>query len=216
MAIHSTLVGREPTYWKQTMSGGALDLESPDLTQLPIRDLIVPLTRIPRFLGHTKVFYSVADHSLHCFSIALAGLGHRVIPKALSKADTTLLACVLTHDLHEALIGDMPAPWKPLLGRAWEKAEKSMATAVADRLGLPYPYPKRIADAVRHADLVALATEYRDLLEKPEIAWNGRLPDPDQRRVYPRPPLYLAFEFVTILGSLGFIDVAEASIENVS
>lgn len=205
MTIYSLDDSVEPTHWKQLLSGGALDLVYPSLRDLPLHDILVPLTRIPRFLGHTRVPYSVADHSLHCLDIARRHMGVTEIGEHLDVRTQITLACVLTHDFHEVFIGDLPAPWKPLLGEAWKAAEERMAWAVAGRFSLPHPYPEDIEAVVKRADLTALSTEYRDLLARPSIDWNGALPEPDWRTVSPQSPAVLIARMELYLERLGCI-----------
>lgn len=72
----------------------------------------------------------------------------------------------LLHDAHEAYVGDMATPLKDLVpdyraieARAWE--------AVAMRFGLDPVLPP----CVKRADIIALATERRDLLPRDGRVW---------------------------------------------
>lgn len=67
-----------------------------------IADIALALSRAPRFAGHTRVPYSVLDHSLFAFAMA-----QQEKPKALP-----LLLAVLLHDAHEAVTADNPSPFK--------------------------------------------------------------------------------------------------------
>ena len=82
-----------------TASGKYVNLLDPDKDTLEIRDIITALSVTYRFNGHTRVPYSVAQHSLYCSYI----VGERYQYQALM------------HDITEAYIGDMVAPLKRLL-----------------------------------------------------------------------------------------------------
>lgn len=64
-----------------------------------VADISLALSRLPRFSGHARQEWTVADHSLFC--AALVG-----------DADPVLRLAVLMHDWHEAMTGDVATPWK--------------------------------------------------------------------------------------------------------
>lgn len=102
------------------------------------------LSKICRFGGHTKRFYSVAQHSV---------LVARLLPPELKFEG-------LMHDAHEALIGDITTPMKriaPGLAPLDERAEDVVRAA----FGLPL----RLSDAVKRADMQALCIEAIHLME---------------------------------------------------
>ena len=119
------------------------------------------LSQINRFTGHTVRPYSVAEHSLLCCEIAR----NQPIVQALPRKDQArvMLAC-LTHDLHEALVGDVSSPIKHIVGKAWTDFEDRVERAVLDAHGL-LPFSEEFCELVKHVDLIALATEKRDLLD---------------------------------------------------
>ena len=119
------------------------------------------LAQINRFTGHTVRPYSVAEHSLLCCEIAR----NQPIVQALPRKDQArvMLAC-LTHDLHEALVGDVSSPIKRIVGKAWTDFEDRVERAVLDAHGLS-PLAEEFAELVKQVDLIALATEKRDLLD---------------------------------------------------
>ncbi len=136
--------------WITTGSGGRFDYEAPELTEIHISDIAHALSQLCRFTGHTRRFYSVAQHSV---------LVSHLVPPEHALAG-------LLHDAHEAFVGDMATPLKDLVpdyrvieARAWE--------AVAARLGVDPILPA----CVKRADIIALATERRDLLPRDGRVW---------------------------------------------
>lgn len=142
-----------------THSGKRIDLPSPQPGQVDIGDVAVQLSRIPRFVGATLEPWNVAAHSLHC--------------SALAEADGASLQAqlaALLHDAHEAYMGDIPSPFKQAVatetGSAWcplRLAEDKLQVAVLHQLGSLDCYEANRA-AVKHWDLVSLATERKYLM----------------------------------------------------
>lgn len=132
------------------------------------------IAQLARFTGAAARPYSVAEHSLLCADIAHeAGHGPAV-----------QLAC-LVHDLHEAITNDISSPAKWLLGTAWDSFEQPHARALRRALGLQTVFTAHRA-AIKHIDLVALATERRDLMPWwPETSEPWPIIDTPGREVYP-------------------------------
>lgn len=143
------------SHWMLTASGGEYHLTGAQVL-LPgnaprIDDIAHALATINRFNGHTTRPYSVAEHSLLVADIAASRGASRAVQ----------LACLL-HDAHEAYVGDMHSPAKWALGVAWIGFEAPHLANVRAALGI-----KTISAAARaeikRCDLIALATERRDL-----------------------------------------------------
>lgn len=88
----------------ETYSGIAFCPTEPKEKDVNIEDIAHALSQICRFNGHTKHFYSVAQHSINCAKMAA-----RIGATAL-----TQLNCLL-HDASEAYLCDVPSPIKPEL-----------------------------------------------------------------------------------------------------
>lgn len=133
-----------------TQSGRSINLLQPDPALISIEDIAHGLSHLCRFTGHTRVFYSVAEHSLE--------VSYAVPAKYALEA--------LLHDATEAYLGDVSSPLKALLPE-YRLLEHGMDQAIRKRFGLPAmqsPY-------VKHADLCMLATERRDLMPRHADAW---------------------------------------------
>lgn len=147
-------------------SGFVLDLLAPDATGLPISDIALCLASQPRWGGAARPWYSVAEHSV---------LVSRLVQPHLAYA-------ALMHDCEEFL-GDWPSPVKVMLGRdyVWQRLQP-VKNALRRRFGFQDDSP-----AVKHADLVCMATELRDLLPPAWIDW-GHLPAPHPTKIVPVGP----------------------------
>lgn len=109
------------------------------------------LAQINRFTGHCIRPYSVAEHSLLVADI-MAEMGH----------DSMGQLCALMHDAHECITGDVASPVKDQLGEAWKTFEGMHQRALLAGFGLQEEYVW-YHQAIKRADLIALATERRDL-----------------------------------------------------
>ena len=145
------------------------------------------LAQINRFTGHACRPYSVAEHSvLVCDIVAGMGLG----------PDAQLLA--LLHDAHECIVGDVSTPVKQALGKPWLALENAQAFALRMACGLSDAHAAHAA-AVRQADLVALATERRDLLAfdpAQNLPWPAL--DTPGAQVLPLPPHHTRLDSLTL------------------
>ncbi len=124
-------------------------------------DIAHALAQINRFNGHTKRPYSVAEHSLVCMEIAQ----HLELPPVVQ------LACLM-HDAHEAYTGDCTSPVKHAVGIAWGSFERTHASPLRRWFGLSTTFLAH-RDVIRSIDLMALATERRDLM-----LWDAETSDP--------------------------------------
>lgn len=182
------------TCFVQLRTGACVDLLMPDLTPVRLTDIATSLARLPRFLGHTRgaCGYTVAQHSVHTAVLA-----------ARSGLQRELQAAALLRDAHEAFIGNIPTPVKSLLGERLATLEERLLRAVFARFGVP----PRLATVLelRKLDLVALATERRDLLHESAWPWRIELPTPDPDRLEPWPEAVAHSHFLAAANHLGLL-----------
>jgi 5'-deoxynucleotidase YfbR-like HD superfamily hydrolase len=147
-------------------SGFVLDLLAPDATGLPIADIALCLASQPRWGGAARPWYSVAEHSV---------MASRLVPPPLAYA-------ALLHDCEEFL-GDWPTPVKVMLGRDYVRERlQPVKEALRQRFGF-----QDDREEIKHADLVCMATELRDLLPRAWMEW-GHLPAPHHAKIAPVGP----------------------------
>lgn len=159
-----------------TRYGRRIDIPRPKQDQIHIDDIAAHLARLPRFCGATVRTYTVAQHSVHVMMLA----------KAAGAGDTLQLAALL-HDAHEAYMGDIPTPFKAVAGPIMHATENDLQRAVLARFGVTTVYETCRAE-IKRFDLVALATERRDLMHP--AASHGEWPvlqgiQPDTHRLDP-------------------------------
>lgn len=139
--------------WIRTFTGNSFDPLNPDPFRIRLSDIAHALSNTGRFSGHTTQFYSVAQHSVHVADIL----------RQLGFSEHTQFEGLL-HDATEAYLVDIPRPIKiqPFM-QGYRDAEAKLEQVMAKRFKLTYP----MADAVKQADLIALAMEARDLMGNP-------------------------------------------------
>lgn len=125
-----------------------------------IADIAHHLSMINRWNGATKRPYSVAEHSLLCSEIAQRDGRSLIVQLA-----------ALLHDAHEAYVNDLSSPAKAAVNfcsikaggaRAWDMFERDHEHEVRSHFGLTTVFTSCRA-VLKRIDLVALATERRDL-----------------------------------------------------
>ncbi len=131
----------------QTVSGRWVNPFEPDLAQLDPGDIARALANQCRFGGHSRVFYSVAQH---CVIVS------RIVEERGGDVEDVFAA--LMHDAGEAYLGDMPHPLKhrSALGAAFREAEARLEEAIRDRFKIKAGVPE-----VKRVDRALLATERR-------------------------------------------------------
>lgn len=129
----------------QTVSGRWLDPLAPDPACIDIGDIAQALANQCRFGGHSRRFYSVAQHS---------AIVSDVCAERGASAGEALVA--LLHDAGEAYLVDLPHPLKHRseIGPPYRRAEKLLEEAIRIRFELGPP-----PEGMKSIDRSLLVTE---------------------------------------------------------
>lgn len=169
--------------WVQTYTGKKFDFLNITPDSICIEDIAHALSNICRYTGHTKEFYSVAQHSI---------IASEIVPE--EDAFDALM-----HDATEAYLSDISRPLKTLLPE-YKKLERIVYKAIADKFNVMYFLP----DSVKEADLILLATEKRDLMGNIEAdEWTIiKSVEPLANKIYPIKPKEAEEKFLMIYEKL--------------
>lgn len=126
--------------------------QAPSIADVAIEDIAHGLAFQCRFNGQTQYFYSVAQHSLMVAAL---------VPRRLALA-------ALLHDAAEAYLGDMVKPLKGLFPE-FARIEAAVMEIIGKRFGVA-GFDDRL---IKRADLIALATEKRDLMSNSSEPWSS-------------------------------------------
>jgi hypothetical protein len=136
-----------PGPYLQTVSGRWVNPFDPDPEQLDAGDIARALGNQCRFGGHSRVFYSVAQHAVIVSQLVEERSG-----------DTEDAFAGLMHDAAEAYLGDMPHPIKhrSALGATFRAAEAHLEQVIRKRFRIKADVPE-----IKVVDRALLATERR-------------------------------------------------------
>ena len=199
--------------WIQTFSGRSVTPLDGHTDDVCLLDIAHSLGLKCRYNGHVAWPYSVADHSVRV--------------SRLLTGDRELKLAGLLHDAAEAYLTDVARPLKAGLYFAmpsapsgewavpFKEVEEALLRVIFQHFRLPWPDEAGWA-AIKHADMVMLATEKRDLMGPEPRPW-VELPDPVPRRLLPWPdPLIARNAFINETISLGLLISAEELTETLS
>lgn len=130
------------------LSDGSKWYPGRDDNQVSIENLAHALSNLCRFTGHSKQFYSVAEHSVK-----------------VSYLVPTLTG--LLHDAHEALTNDLSKPVKVYLEGSYAALEERAERQIAAQYGLQFPHGPEI----KEADVLMCLIESFDLLPSRGKNW---------------------------------------------
>jgi hypothetical protein len=129
----------------QTFTGKKFDPLNPNINDFCIEDIAHSLSLQCRFTGHCRVFYSVAEHSVH--------VSYQVpIEHALWG---------LLHDASEAYLTDLSRPVKRIMP-IYKQAEKRLQDLLIPFFGAELPTMQ--PECVTVADMRMLATERAQIM----------------------------------------------------
>lgn len=119
---------------------------------IDIRDIAHSLSHQCRFAGHTKKFYSVAQHCIFTMK---------------KVSDENRLEALL-HDASEAYLLDIPTPIKKQL-TGYAEAEERIMKLVAEKFGFNWP----MSEDVKAADRIMLQEEWEQyVIADARIPWS--------------------------------------------
>lgn len=165
----------------QVYSGRLVDLNKFHVTNVGLCDIAHSLSQLCRFGGHTREFYSVAQHSVLVEQTVAYSLDQPDLPGGIQLRKMALL-----HDAHEAYLGDIVRPLKSRF-RDLEAVVLQIDASIATALGV-WRWHRRAYDdqeMIRMADGAVLMAEKRDLLLEPDVLWPGQHEEPIQEKIEP-------------------------------
>ena len=138
-----------------------------------IEDIAHALSNLCRFTGHSKYFYSVAQHSYYCSKLA----------EHMNFGPKIQLKCLL-HDAAEFVIGDVSRPIKRILkssGELLKIEDRIMSLILQKWLGSDEYYFDNI---VKKIDNIMLNKEANILFSKApkEMGWQDQVEEIDLER----------------------------------
>jgi hypothetical protein len=145
----------------ETYTGRFVDTCAPESSTICVEDIAHALAQTCRYGGHSKVFFSVAEHAVF-------------VSRRLERQGAPIRTQIagLHHDDAEAFLGDIPRPLKPLLGEGYKSLSDAMDRAIVQALVLPAGTVALYHDdAVRLADSWSLFIEAQALLPSRGRKW---------------------------------------------
>ena len=161
--------------WIQVYSGGSFDPAHPLVEEVSIVDIAHSLSQLCRFTGHSRSFYSVAQHSV---------LVSQNVPAGMELAG-------LLHDTAEAYLGDMSAPVKRLFPD-FEAMELRVLAVIAAKYKLTLPFPPEVFQV----DKRMVMTERREVLLPSVLEWRMKY-EPYDFQIIPAGPAEAEKMFLT-------------------
>jgi hypothetical protein len=137
--------------WMQTYTGKRFWPLDPSIEDICIEDIAASLSKLCRYGGHTRFFYSVAEHSV---------LVSQFVPDELALWG-------LLHDASEAYLSDMVKPLKNGLP-SYRNLEFQIMRLIAEKFNLiPFPQP----EAISKIDKAILRDEQLKVMRPCKFDW---------------------------------------------
>lgn len=136
----------------RTFTGNWINVFDPKEDQINIEDIAHALSNLCRYGGHTRCFYSVAQHSVHCAEL-------------LRNTSIQLQFDALMHDSSEAYLMDFPRPIKLKMAE-YKIIEDGLMKVIAKKFGVQYPFNEKhgFSPVVKEADEMMLNLEWESLM----------------------------------------------------
>lgn len=142
----------------RTYTGKYVNVFEPTVDMIDIEDIAHGLSHQPRFAGHTKQFFSVAQHSVNVM---------RAVPDFRPELKTE----ALLHDASEAYLCDIPKPIKARMPE-YKVIEDRLMAVIAEKFGFTWP----MDPDVKLADEMLLNAEWNYVVLSNRIdCWSSEL-----------------------------------------
>lgn len=120
----------------QTFTGEMFDIYYPDPEKINLPDIAHALSMLCRYGGHSRNFYSVAEHS-----VMMADYFDQ-------RGEQDLARVALLHDATEAYMGDLVRPLKMSLSMVrYREVEAQLQAVIYEKFRLPPEHPLEVKDA---------------------------------------------------------------------
>lgn len=128
----------------RTFTGKYVNVFDPKPEMFCIEDIAHALSQMPRLGGHTKYFYSVAQHCLEC---------HRIVSTWQFHHEKYTM---LMHDCAEAYLTDLASPIKKGMPD-YQAVEDNLNKVLAEVFGFTYPFN----EVIKEVDKITLEDEWK-------------------------------------------------------
>lgn len=143
-----------PAGWYRTYTGKLINVINPTADMICIEDIAHALAQMPRWAGHMKKPFTVAQHSL----------------EVMERVEDGLKLDALLHDASEAYLMDIPSPLKKFLPD-YKAIEDNMMKVIAKKFKFEYP----LHDDVKKADKDQLDYEW-SIMKGEAFRYQGVIP----------------------------------------
>jgi len=149
----------------ETRSGRRVSICNPDPKDMINSDIVFALSKQCRYAGHTRVFYSVAEHSCLVHDLMLRKYDWFNVP-GMSINEVAFAG--LMHDASEAYLVDVPRPLKLLMPR-YVELETGVMHAIRRRYNMADS--TELHAAIKRADNLVLRVEAEYLMASKGEDW---------------------------------------------
>jgi 5'-deoxynucleotidase YfbR-like HD superfamily hydrolase len=157
----------------ETRGGRVFHYFGDDLAEINIHDIAASLSKMCRFVGHCRDFYSVAEHSVY--------VSH-LVPQEMALAG-------LLHDASEAYLSDMASPIKKQMPE-YKQIEHVIMGKIAKRFDLPKLFWE--LTEIKKADMDMLKTEAFYMFDSQGEGWG--IPEHVELQEEMEPQYYIHYD----------------------